>query len=150
MAEVDPRNLRARLQRFGLQRDRLNISLARAAGISHGDLHALEHLEAAGPLSPGQLGSRLGLTSGAVTALVDRLERAGWVSRSPHPRDRRSVVVGLTGRVSAAGAAHLARYEHELEALAAELTPLERDAFAGFLDRAAHAAGRHADRLRGA
>lgn len=41
------------------------------------------------PLTPGRLGARLGVTSGAVTGIVDRLERAGHVERRPDPGDRR-------------------------------------------------------------
>ena len=68
-------DLAGSLQRFGLQRDRMRAALARQAGISPTDLDALEHLEADGPLTQRDLGERLSLTSGAVTMLVDRLER---------------------------------------------------------------------------
>lgn len=80
------------LQRFGLERDRMRAALARHAGMSGTDLDALEHLEADGPLTQRDLGDRLSLTSGAVTMLVDRLEKAGWVHRRPHPSDRRYVL----------------------------------------------------------
>jgi len=53
----------------------------------------MDHLHEAGELTPGQLAERLCLTSGAVTALLDRLERLGWAKREPHPHDRRSVIV---------------------------------------------------------
>ena len=75
----------ASLQRFGLERDRMRAALASAAGISATDLDALEHLEADGPLTQRGLGDRLSLTSGAITMLVNRLEKAGWVRRRPHP-----------------------------------------------------------------
>jgi len=52
-----------------------------------------ENLEADGPLTQRDLGERLALTSGAITMLVDRLERAGWVHRRPHPGDRRYVLI---------------------------------------------------------
>jgi DNA-binding MarR family transcriptional regulator len=86
----------ARLQGFGLARDQIWSALASGAGIRPADLDALEHLEAAGPLTQRQLGDRLSLTSGAITMLVDRLERAGWVQRRQHPGDRRSVLVELS------------------------------------------------------
>ena len=66
--------------------------------------------------SPGELGHRLGLTSGGVTALVGRLEDAGHVDRSPHPGDRRSRILTTTQ----AGDAHLARF------LEPVLAPAER------------------------
>jgi DNA-binding MarR family transcriptional regulator len=57
---------------------------------------ALEHVAAAGGLTPGQLADRLGLTSGGVTALTQRLEGAGLVARRPHSRDRRMRVLVAT------------------------------------------------------
>src|SRR5215469_17495425 len=96
MDSVEPGDLSGSLQRFGLERDRMRAALARRARISETDLDALEHLEADGPLTQRDLGERLSLTSGAVTMLVDRLERAGWVHRRPHPTDRRYILVALS------------------------------------------------------
>ncbi len=45
------------------------------------------------PLTPGELGHRLGISSGATTALVDRLERAGYVRRVRDDRDRRRLTL---------------------------------------------------------
>ena len=98
MTTPSAEDLAGSLQRFGLQRDRMRAALARHAGISATDLDALEHLEADGPLTQRDLGQRLSLTSGAVTMLVDRLERAGWVHRRPHPGDRRYVLIELSPR----------------------------------------------------
>src|SRR3954454_17396490 len=50
---------------------------ARQVGVPQIELAALEHLEAIGGLTPGELGHRLGLTSGGVTALTGRLSEAG-------------------------------------------------------------------------
>ena len=46
-----------------------------------------------GALSAGQLAERMGLTTGAITGLVDRLEQAGLVTRQPDPHDRRRVMI---------------------------------------------------------
>src|SRR5579871_3580436 len=100
MVETSRERLAASLQRFGLERDRLRAALARHAGISETDLDALEHLEADGSLTQRSLGDRLCLTSGAVTMLVDRLERAGWVRRRPHPDDRRYTLIELTAKAA--------------------------------------------------
>ena len=64
----------ARLPSFGLARDQMRSALASGAGISPADLDALEHLEAAGSLTQRELGTRLALTSGAITMLVDRIK----------------------------------------------------------------------------
>src|SRR5215213_8872482 len=88
-----PSELLRALRRFGLENDRLDAAVARRIGAPPVEFKAMDHLHDAGELTPGQLADRLGLTSGAVTALVDRLERLGWARREPHPTDRRSVVV---------------------------------------------------------
>lgn len=57
------------------------------------DLAAMDHLITSGPLGPGELARRLGITPPAVTAVVDRLEQLGHATRVAHPADRRAVVV---------------------------------------------------------
>jgi DNA-binding MarR family transcriptional regulator len=76
---------------------------ARQVGVPQIELTALEHLDAVGGLTPGELGHRLGLTSGGVTALTGRLVDAGYVTRERHPDDGRMRVLTL----SAAGAERL-------------------------------------------
>ena len=68
---------------------------AEAAGLGPTDFYTLNLLGAAGPLTAGQVADRTGLTTGAVTRLIDRLERAGHVRRVPDPIDRRRVHVEL-------------------------------------------------------
>lgn len=46
-----------------------------------------------GPITAGRLAELTGLSTGAITGVVDRLERAGFVSRVPDPEDRRRVVI---------------------------------------------------------
>ncbi|MCM6778146.1 MarR family transcriptional regulator [Nocardia sp. CDC159] len=70
---------------------------ARACGLGASDLHALTILALAGAMTPGELGARIGLTTGPTTRLVDRLEHAGYVRRVPDPSDRRKVTVQPTG-----------------------------------------------------
>ncbi len=69
---------------------------ARRIGVPQIELSALEHLDALGGLTPGELGHRLGLTSGGVTALTGRLIEAGYVTRERHPDDGRMRVLALT------------------------------------------------------
>ena len=135
-------DVRAQLHRFGLARDSLNIALARRVGLSQIDLHALEHLEEAGPLTPTAFQGRLGLSSGAVTALVDRLEAAGWVERATNPADRRSVLVRLSPRAGRAGAAELGAYHRAVGRAAGRLSASERRVVAGFLAEVTRAAER--------
>jgi DNA-binding MarR family transcriptional regulator len=144
---ASPAELRAQLHAFGLARDRLLIGLARSARLSQLDLHALEHLEASGPLTPRELQQRLGLTSGAMTALIDRLERVGWVARAPHPTDRRSVLVRLSASARDAADERLGDYHHQVRRATERLSAPERATVSRFLDEVTRAARQHGDRF---
>ncbi|WP_406282268.1 MarR family winged helix-turn-helix transcriptional regulator [Embleya sp. NBC_00896] len=66
---------------------------AKACGLGATDLYALNTLDLVGAMTPGELGARTGLTTGPTTRLIDRLEEAGYVRRTPAPDDRRKVIV---------------------------------------------------------
>ena len=125
----------AALHRFGMARDRMRAAVARALGIGLTDLDAIEHLELDGPLTQKELGDRLLLTSGAVTLLVDRLERLGAVQRRAHPSDRRVTLVQLLPHDDLAGQLPaLDAYHRGLCAAVADLPEDVRTAVAAFLD----------------
>ena len=143
-----PDEIAARLQRFGLERDRMRAALAGRAGISETDLDALEHLEADGPLTQRQLGDRLSLTSGAITMLVDRLEQGGWVRRGPHPSDRRYILVELSTQALDRTPVGMVTFHERIRAIAAKLPAGQREAVRSFLRTAADAAATAAGELR--
>jgi DNA-binding MarR family transcriptional regulator len=70
-----------------------NAVIAERLELSLSDLRAWDLLLLHGPLSHGNLAKMIGLSGGAVTALVDRLERAGAVRRQVDPSDRRRMIV---------------------------------------------------------
>ena len=70
--------------------------VAEKLGLHPTDLQFLNVLELLGPLTPKVLGRYSGLSSGGVTVVVDRLEKAGYVRRRPNPKDGRSVVVDFS------------------------------------------------------
>lgn len=74
---------------------RYTVFASRQRGAGTTELLALGYLRNRGPLTAGELGTRLGLTPGSVTTLLDRLERLGYAGRQPHPHDRRSLLVEL-------------------------------------------------------
>jgi len=71
----------------------LSAHVAADTGLTLSEMVACEHLRLDGPLTPREVGERVRLSSGAVTSLLDRLEGRGFVARTPHPKDRRSVLV---------------------------------------------------------
>src|SRR3954451_13682657 len=70
---------------YALVADRLSLSMT--------DLRAWDLLLLRGPVTHGKFAELIGLTGGAVTALIDRLERVGAVTRDADPGDRRKVIV---------------------------------------------------------
>ncbi|MFN0148069.1 MAG: MarR family winged helix-turn-helix transcriptional regulator [Dehalococcoidia bacterium] len=144
MSTYSPEDLVALLRRFALERDRYVKLLARGFGMGRAEFDALDYIEEAGALTPNQLSDLLCLTSGATTALIDRLEAAGTVSRSPHPTDRRSVVLHLTTPSAQAGAARLSPYLQDIAAAAQALNEAERATVGAFLAAAEAAAAKHA------
>lgn len=83
------------LRLYGVQAQQVGDSFAQRHGLHPTDLQALIaalHAERRGdPLTPGRLGEALGLSSGATTAVIDRLERAGHLRRTRESADRRIV-----------------------------------------------------------
>jgi len=69
---------------------------AQRLGVNETDLHCLNIIENSGGLTAGELAVEAGLTTGAVTGVVDRLERVGFARRIPDPDDRRRVKVEVT------------------------------------------------------
>jgi DNA-binding MarR family transcriptional regulator len=76
--------------------DQVDEAVAQRLGINRTDLRCLGLLFARGPLSAGQLAAASGLSPGAATTALDRLERAGYALRTRGAQDRRSVLVELT------------------------------------------------------
>ena len=67
-------------------------------GINRTDLRCMDVLLEQGQATPGYLADALGLTTGSVTAMLDRLEKLDYVERSPDPGDRRRVEVRPTAQ----------------------------------------------------
>jgi len=105
--------LRVRLVQFGLSRGDLPSRFAQLAGqaqpshlfarygLQHGEFDALATLRRSGApegLTPTALFEAAMMSSGGMTARIDRLEKAGLVERRPHPTDRRATLVRLTDK----------------------------------------------------
>ncbi|GEL20241.1 MarR family transcriptional regulator [Pseudonocardia asaccharolytica] len=107
-------------------------AVAAQVGLGATDLQCLAVLQETGAVTAGELATRTGLTTGGITRVVDRLDRAGFVRREPDPRDRRRVRVAavperlgeIGGRyesVAAGWAELLAGYDDEQLRLFLEL-----------------------------
>jgi DNA-binding MarR family transcriptional regulator len=121
-------------RRLDIAMSRLMVAFSRAMGISVPEMIALEHLDASGGLGPSELARRLQMTTGAVTALVDRLEASGHVARAAHPSDRRRIVISRTQKADDDITEEVAPMVMEILALAESFGHDERQAVGRFLD----------------
>ena len=109
-------------------------AVARTGGLNSTDLQTVSLLMSQGPATPGELAERTGLSAGgAITAVIDRLEKAGYVRRQRDQADRRRVIVTadvdkvleqvgpVYGRVGARWAAYLDTLTDEQIQLANEV-----------------------------
>jgi DNA-binding MarR family transcriptional regulator len=129
--------------------ERFDAAAARRLGTDRTALRAMNAMEA-GAVTPTALGAELGLTSGSVTALVDRLERAGHAERVADPGDRRRRGVALTAEARAAADPIYARLGQEIGAAFADMDPPAREAARAVLETLARAFDRAAEEVRGA
>lgn len=74
----------------------LRIRLAEKLGVGTIDINAMAFVGEVDGMTPKALGNILNITTGSVTAMVDRLESKGFMVRKPNPADRRSVFLHLS------------------------------------------------------
>lgn len=79
-----------------LQNARLLEGIGAECGITANDFRALHHIAGVDSATPKRVADYLGLTTGAMTPLIDRIEKAGLVRREQHPTDRRSLLLRIT------------------------------------------------------
>jgi DNA-binding MarR family transcriptional regulator len=124
-------------------------AVAEHVGLVSTDLEALDLLARHGPITPRQLAQLTGLTSGAITGLLDRLERRGYLQREPHPEDRRSVIVRPLTEAAFRdiGPAYMGM-QQAMEELFARYSDDELAIVTDFLSRAATITGEQVTNLR--
>jgi len=76
--------------------DSVDETTGRLLGIGRSDGHCMDLLDERGQMTAGMLAEETGLSTGAITAVLDRLEQAGYVQRVRDTQDRRRVLVELT------------------------------------------------------
>ncbi|SRR5579883_1923167 len=114
--------------------DHLDEVAARRFGVNRTDLRCLEILSAGGALTPTDLAVALGLTTGGMTTVIDRLERAGYARRRPEPDDRRKIIVEATDLLAAREAEIFGELLQTVEAMIASYPDAQLETIRDFLD----------------
>src|SRR5919197_479532 len=84
--------------------DRYDQAVADAIGLNRTDMRCLDIIELEGLVTAGRLAELSGLTTGAITTVIDRLEEKGLARRVRDPRDRRRVLVQIADETRAGAA----------------------------------------------
>ena len=117
-------------------------------GINRTDSRCLDILERRGRMTAGALAEESGLTTGAVTALVDRLERAGYLRRTRDTIDRRKVFIELTPLMTSMTEKLFYNMKEMFEGMMERLTPKEVEAITYFLRAGTYINGHRARLLK--
>ncbi|MFE9277310.1 MarR family winged helix-turn-helix transcriptional regulator [Paenibacillus glucanolyticus] len=81
------------MRRLGTRTVLYQQQVASSLGLYNNDFISIDILHEKGPITAGELSKLTGLTTGSVTALIDRLEKSGYVRRDNDPKDRRKVII---------------------------------------------------------
>ncbi|MFL5778093.1 MAG: MarR family transcriptional regulator [Chloroflexota bacterium] len=136
------------LRKVNFQGSIFGQSIAIRLGLSESDIDALELLIDSGASTAGGLSELMGLTTGAVTRLIDRLEQAGYVRRTSDPGDRRRVVIEVVPERVATIESLLESFERATEKEVSRYSTDQLSLIADFLGRMAELTQAEAARLR--
>ena len=146
---VLPRQVAASLRALSTEIDRLDQAAADRYGLNRTDMRALDIVGQAGPLAPTALARLLGFTTGGVTTVLDRLERAGYIRRRPDPADRRRLVVEVTQATAARDAEVFGVLIHQTSDLLSGYTDDQLLVIDDFLTRIRQLTAAYAETLGG-
>jgi DNA-binding MarR family transcriptional regulator len=117
-------------------------------GINRTDARCIDLIDQAGGMTAGELARAAGLTTGAVTAVIDRLERAGLARRVRDENDRRRVRIEATPKVWEMVEPLMGPYLRDAGAILDDYSDEEIARFAEFLRRVVEVQGEHLERVR--
>jgi len=144
MADYSPIELARAGRRLDMALAGMHLEMSGLMEMTQAELLAIAWLGMEGDLGPTQLARRLHMRTGAVTALLDRLEQRGRVAREPHPADRRKVVVHLTESGRKDTMAHMGPMVDEVLELTKATPAADRERIGRFMDALAGIVARYA------
>jgi DNA-binding MarR family transcriptional regulator len=136
------------IRKVGAQAVLISDLVATRVGINSTDLECLDLLQLDGPSTAGQMSARSGLTTGATTAMIDRLEKAGYVRRRRDASDRRLVVVEVLDHCGSHIAPLYQPIQKDLEKVHARYSNRELQIVVRYLTEATEAGARFATWLQ--
>ncbi|WP_426995696.1 MarR family winged helix-turn-helix transcriptional regulator [Pseudarthrobacter sp. N5] len=123
------------MRRILVLNQKVEKQFGREFEVNSTDLEAMQRLMERGPLSPSPLAQSLGISTAAVTVVVDRLVKMGHVCRRPHPTDRRSILIVPAPQSARRAMDGLLPMIREIDALISRYDPEQQEAITGYLAR---------------
>jgi DNA-binding MarR family transcriptional regulator len=110
--------------------------VVKSSGLSTPQMHAIEIVgHGAHGGSALRMAKKMGVTTGTLTVMIDRLERQGLLKRTPHETDRRSYLIALTEKGQGLFAEHHQFHLHLTEEITATLSKEEQTLFSAVLEK---------------
>jgi DNA-binding MarR family transcriptional regulator len=128
--------------------DNFDQAIADRVGMNRTDMRCLDLIDQAGGMTAGELARAAGLTTGAVTAVIDRLEKAGMARRVPDPADRRRVRLEVTPKLWEMTGPLMMPFIDESQAILDDYSTEELERFTAFLRRVIEVQAKHTERIR--
>ena len=128
--------------------DNFDQAVADRLGMNRTDMRCVDLIDQAGGMTAGELARAAGLTTGAVTAVIDRLERAGIARRVADPADRRRVRIEVTPKLWELTGPLMAPFIAESQSILDDYGTEELERFAEFLRRVIDVQSKHIERIR--
>jgi DNA-binding MarR family transcriptional regulator len=128
--------------------DLMDQAIADRLGMNRTDAQCMDLISRLGPMTAGELADRVGLTAGAITAVLDRLERHHWIRREHDTVDRRRVMVQRGQSQHAKLAPIFARLRRSTRQVLARYSEEQLDLITDFLRRTTAIAAQQRQRLR--
>ena len=128
--------------------DLMDQAIADRLGMNRTDAQCMDLISRLGPMTAGELADRVGLTAGAITAVLDRLERGQWIRRERDPADRRRVIVNGSQAEHAKMQPIFTALRKSTREVLGRYSKEQLDLIGDFLRRTAAVAAQHRQRLR--
>jgi DNA-binding MarR family transcriptional regulator len=136
------------IRAYQTSNDNFDQAVADHLGMNRTDMRCVDLIDQAGGMTAGELARAAGLTSGAVTAVIDRLERVGMARRVADPADRRRVRIEVTPKLWELTGPLMSPFLEESQAILDDFSTDELERFSEFLRRVIDVQSRHIQRIR--